>query len=98
MSKVTNLNPATNHKCKCASWNDHLNKFGGAGQSIFCSEVSCFSLADVGAHVQIENNSTWYVIALCNSHNQLVGDFQIKDDAKRARANAAETCENKKSG
>lgn len=94
MRTVRNINEKTRHQCLCGTWSAHLNAFGGNGDLHICSELNCHEQANVGAHVQFEGDSTWYVIGLCLKHNTKEnGKFQIKPTAKMAPASVSQTCE-----
>ena len=95
MKTVKNINEKTRHQCYCGSWNAHLAKFGGDGDSTVCSELFCSEPANIGAHVQFEGDSTWFIVALCFKHNNKEHlSFSIKKEAKRALASVSVTWEN----
>lgn len=94
MKTVRNINDKTRHQCHCGSWNAHLHAFGGTGETAICSELNCTERANIGAHVQFEGDSTWYIVALCMKHNNKdYVQFKIKKEAKRALASVTVTCE-----
>ena len=94
MKTVKNVNEKTRHQCHCGSWDEHLNIFGGHGQTERCAEANCLERANVGTHVQLEGDSTWYIVALCMKHNcKEQPRFKIKDNAKLALASVAVTCQ-----
>jgi hypothetical protein len=48
----------------------------------------------VGAHVQkVGFDNNWYIIPLCNSHNQRSTELEIVDSVTFVRASKKETCE-----
>jgi hypothetical protein len=96
MGIARNLNGTAENSCRCDSWKTHLSRFGDEGISLFCAEITCGNIADVGGHVQIDNIATWFVIPLCKDHNNSRGTtFEIKNGVKKALANVAETCGSK---
>jgi hypothetical protein len=73
-------------------WNVHAA--GGHGQTEKCAEANCLERANVGTHIQLEGDSTWYMVALCMKHNcKEHPKFKIKDNAKLALASVAVTCQ-----
>lgn len=55
----------------------------------------CMKKDLVGAHVQKADvtDSKWYIIPLCNAHNQSRDDLEIVTGYSLVSANKAETCE-----
>lgn len=94
MARIKNINGTSQNKCSCGSWLKHWEKFSGQTTS-FCIEKSCINKDLVGAHVQKANSfdSKWYIIPLCNKHNQSNGELEIIDTYKMVSANKGETCE-----
>ena len=92
--KVKNINGTTDNSCRCGSWLNHWQKYGGILAGV-CVEKSCTKNAEAGAHVlkgdSIDQN--WYIIPLCRDHNALWGkEIEIRDSAKIVSANTKETC------
>ncbi|MDC6364006.1 MULTISPECIES: hypothetical protein [Flavobacteriaceae] len=94
MARIKNINGTSQNKCSCGSWLKHWEKFSGQTTS-FCIEKGCINKDLVGAHVQKANSfdSKWYIIPLCNQHNQSNGELEIVDAYKMVSANKGETCE-----
>lgn len=102
--KVRNLNGTSDNSCKCdeydvRSWLYHWTNFNPA-QSYLPENCPCchkkisdWSDEMVGAHVQKENDSHWYVIPLCKKCNSKSSDesFEV-EDIGFAWANTSETC------
>ena len=90
---VTNVNGTSGLKCKCGSWLDHWKKYGGGAIPTYCCEKSCLNKDLVGAHVQkgiLDNN--WYIIPLCNKHNQKATSLEVYDTTNFVSANQSQTC------
>lgn len=90
---VRNINGTSPYTCNCGSWLAHWKKFSGQTISSFCSEKSCTNTDLVGAHVQkTGNDDSWYIVPLCNKHNQKTSTLEISDSVKLVSANRAVTC------
>lgn len=94
MAKVKNINGTSDTNCKCGSWLKHWEKFSGQTTQ-YCTETKCVNTDLVGAHVQKADSAdnNWYIIPLCNSHNQSTGTLEVSDSYKLVSANKKETCE-----
>jgi hypothetical protein len=94
MTKVKNINGTSDNNCKCVSWLKHWEKFSGQTTQ-FCIELKCINKDLVGAHVQKADStdSSWYIIPLCNSHNQKGGVLDVVDAYRLVSANKKETCD-----
>jgi hypothetical protein len=93
--RVKNLNGTSDNTCKCGSWLKHWKNFSGQTLSSYCSEKSCTSKPEVGAHVQKENSfdTNWYIIPLCDEHNKKTwGSLEIVDSVALVSANVSNTC------
>ena len=92
--KVTNINGTSDNSCRCDSWLDHWEKFGGGLLFNQCAVEGCFYNAQVGAHVKKHNSSdnNWYIIPLCNRHNLTNRTLEIEDSTRLVSANVRETC------
>jgi hypothetical protein len=100
MAKITNINGTSEHsaKCKCGSWKQHwLNYNGGQKLPTYCPESKCLKKTEdlVGAHVQKAGSTdrSWYIVPLCQEHNQSKEDLTISDSINFAPANRSLTCE-----
>lgn len=69
--KVKNINGTSDNTYKCDSWLKHWEKFSN-NTAFLCSVVGCLSHAKVGGHViKVSGaDSAWYIIPMCESHNQ----------------------------
>lgn len=93
--KVRNINGTSQNTCKCGTWLEHWKNFSNQSLPSHCVEKSCYQKPMVGAHVQKDNSSdnNWYIIPLCNSHNNETGkSLDIMDGTVLVSANVAETC------
>lgn len=92
--KVKNINGTSQTKCMCGSWLAHWKKFSGQNTE-YCTEKSCTNKDLVGAHVQKANSTdtNWYIIPLCNAHNQATRELEVSDTYRLVSANKKETCE-----
>ena len=92
--KVKNINGTTDDTCRCGSWLNHWEKYGGILAGV-CVEKSCAKPAEVGAHVmKVESiDQGHYIVPLCRDHNALSGqEIEIRGSAKMVSANTKETC------
>ncbi len=94
MAKIKNINGTSDTTCKCGSWLKHWEKFSGQTTQ-YCTEIKCTNKDLVGAHVQKADSTdnNWYIIPLCNSHNQSTGIMEVSDSYKLVSANKKETCD-----
>lgn len=94
MAKVKNRNGTSDTKCKCGSLLDHWKKFSNTTVT-YCSEKACTGKELLGAHVQKADSSDqkWYIIPLCNTHNQSTKELEVVDSTVFVSANKKETCE-----
>jgi hypothetical protein len=94
MTTVKNINGTSDNKCKCQSWLNHWENFGGAKVQ-YCSERFCLQTKDLlGAHVQkATSDMKWYIIPLCPTHNKVTGELTVSDSTIFVSANRSETCE-----
>jgi hypothetical protein len=94
MAKIKNINGTSDTLCKCGSWLQHWRNFSGQIIS-YCSVEYCINRDLVGAHVQRADSTdkSWYIVPLCQKHNQSTGELQISDTFKFVSANKKETCE-----
>jgi len=92
--KVRNINGTSDNTCKCVSWLNHWKKYGGTSQNPFCACSTCYSSAEVGAHVQKDNalDQAWYIIPLCQKHNLKAESLMIGDSTTLVSANVNKTC------
>jgi len=91
--RIKNINGTKDNICNCGSWLDHWEKFSGQPLS-YCAVSGCNNLAEVGAHVQIDNpyNNNWYIVPLCQEHNKSKMILVISDSIVPVSANVSETC------
>lgn len=93
--KVHNINGTSDNTCKCGSWKAHWEKYNEKGLSwpTYCVATGCYNKATVGAHVQKESNSKWYIIPFCDHHNACYGEsVEVDSSTSFASANRSETC------
>jgi hypothetical protein len=93
--KVRNLNGTATNTCSCGSWIQHWMNFSGQKLPLFCSEVSCTEIVEVGAHVQVEdpNDMRWFIVPLCRRHNAMTGQqLTVIDQVALVSANTSDTC------
>jgi hypothetical protein len=90
--RVNHINGTSVYTCKCGSWLKHWKNFGGTVPSTYCAEKSCMSVQEVGAHVQKDYDSNWYIIPVCNRHNVQGQSMEIMDGTTFVRANVNMTC------
>ena len=95
--KIKNINGTSANKCSCDSWLAHWKSFSRQ-TIIYCCEKGCTSKELVGAHVQKADgyDSNWYILPLCNAHNQSANELEVSDIYNLVSANKAETCEKPK--
>lgn len=93
--KVKNINGTADAYCKCGSWLKHWEKFSEQPLPSYCSERSCIKTDLVGAHVQkyASTDSSWYIVPLCNFHNNTINPIEILDHIKLVPASKSGTCE-----
>lgn len=94
MAKVKNINGTSDTTCKCGSWLKHWEKYSGQ-TATYCIEEKCIGKDLVGAHVQKADSSdmSWYIIPLCNKHNQSTETLVVSDSYTFVSANKKQTCE-----
>lgn len=91
--KVYNINGTSDNDCKCGSWKNHWINYGGKSWPKYCSEKSCLSAPEVGAHVQKASGSAdWYIIPLCKAHNKTSKELEVSDSTTLVSANRGKTC------
>lgn len=58
-----------------SSWLEYWEKATGR-KSGLCHVIACFSLAEDGAHVQLDdpNDNRWYIVPMCHFHNCQFGN------------------------
>jgi hypothetical protein len=90
--KIKNINGTSDNTCNCGSWLKHWQKF--SGQSITrCPVDNCKERMEVGAHVQKDDASDWYIFPLCNAHNGKKGEsLEVNNYYKLVSANVSKTC------
>lgn len=81
--KIKNINGTSHNTCSCGSWLKHWEKFSGL-TATYCNEVKCRNKDLVGAHIQKANSTDndWYILPLCNFHNQSSGELEVTDSYK----------------
>jgi hypothetical protein len=90
---VKNINGKHENKCKCGSWLQHWRNF--SGQTVTTCRVSRCSRTDIlGAHVQkaIDYDNIWYIVPLCNLHNNSTGSVELVEGTTLVSANVSQTC------
>jgi hypothetical protein len=91
--KVNHINGTSGNTCKCGSWLRHWRKHGGSLPQSYCAEKSCMKTQEVGAHVQKDSDSSWYIVPLCQGHNAQTGSsIELMDGTTLVRANVSLTC------
>lgn len=92
--QIKNINGTSQTTCQCGSWLNHWETFSGKTAN-YCQEVKCRNKDLIGAHVQKANSSDskWYIIPLCNSHNQSKRELEVSSNTPLVSANKNETCE-----
>jgi len=93
--KISNINGTSQTTCSCGSWIKHWEKFSGQNTPSYCPEEGCLNTDLVGAHVRKSGSSDgkWYILPLCNAHNQQAGELEVPDFYQLVSANKRETCE-----
>jgi hypothetical protein len=88
------MNGISDTTCSCGSWLEHWKKFSGQPVTI-CPVGNCYNTDLVGAHVKLSGgyDSNWYILPLCNAHNQSGDEVNVPDAYKLVSANKSETCE-----
>ena len=90
--KASSINGTSDNTCRCGSWLAHWKQFGGNTAYPDCAAYGCSSRATVGAHVQKEYGTKWYIIPLCTAHNNLRGQtITVKASTVFVPANKSET-------
>jgi len=90
--RVTNINSAGDHACPCGSWLDHWKRLGGQLPT-YCPEESCYRKPEVGARVQKDGSTGWYIIPLCSIHNGMRGKaLTVSDHVRLVPAHVKKTC------
>lgn len=76
--KVKNINGKTINKYNERSWLQHWRNFSGQ-TSVICRAKGCFRTDLTGAQVQkdIEYDYGWYIVPLCNLHNNFAGSIEL---------------------
>lgn len=97
MTEIKNINGTSDNKCKCGTWLSHWKKFSGQDAPTYCPVTNCMNKDLVGAHVQKADSidDHWFIVPLCNAHNQLDSkiELEISSKIKFVSANRQETCE-----
>lgn len=90
---VRNINGTSDLKCKCGSWLDHWKNFSKSSAAS-CTAIGCMKTDLVGAHVQKDSayDNSWYIVPLCNHHNQATATLTISDATILVSANRGSTC------
>ncbi|HXB41900.1 MAG TPA: hypothetical protein VNZ49_15265 [Bacteroidia bacterium] len=89
--KVKNINGTADNKCKCDSWLSHWQKYSKKSAGL-CAEKACRKNAEHGAHVQKDDDKSWYIVPLCTDHNLKVDELYIMDSTVFISANVSNTC------
>jgi hypothetical protein len=93
MILVKNLNGTSDKRCNCSSWLSHWEKYTNS-KVTSCSVVGCYESNLVGGHVlKVGEDNSHYIIPLCNSHNQTVGEIKVSSFTLFASANIEKTCD-----
>ena len=92
--KIKNITGTSDAKCLCDSWLKHWENFSGRTTK-YCIVKDCLEKELVGAHVQKAegNNESWYILPICNKHNQSKDVLEVSDAWKLVSANKKETCD-----
>ena len=90
--KVKNVNGTAQARCACGTWLGHWQKFSGYTAN-YCVANGCANTDLVGAHVQKAGDGNWYIVPLCNAHNQSSRELDIFDSCPLVSANRSQTCE-----
>ena len=93
---LRNIKGTTENRCHCESWLEHWKQYArhrNRKDPPTCSVAFCKNTDIVGAHVQIEDDDdTWYIVPLCNAHNQRTTRLSVQDSTPLAPANISMTC------
>lgn len=95
MAIITNINGTSVKNCKCGTWLNHWKNFSRQKAPFQCPVFGCLNKELVGAHVQ-KGNSTdrkWYIVPLCQEHNQSNKDLFISDQVELVSADKRLTCD-----
>ena len=90
--QVTHINETSDADCSCGSWLMHWKAYSGKPLPPSCSVTTCYHRPTVGAHVQKENDPEWYIVPLCEEHNESTTSLEV-GNIPLVSANRAETCE-----
>lgn len=90
VTKVINIKGTSDLSCACGSWLKHWQRGSGLILPSMCVEVTCTKRDLVGAHVQREGDSRWYIIPVCSAHN--ASEFQFNVNTIFVSANVGQTC------
>jgi hypothetical protein len=90
--KIRNINGTSQNSCSCGSWLTHWEKFSGMRLPAFCPTAGCYNKDLVGAHVQVEGDSDWYIFPLCTACNKAKGTLEVSSTYRLVSANKARTC------
>lgn len=78
---IKNLGGTSGNKCTpCGTWLAHYEKHTKV-KPTSCAVPGCDKKDLVGAHVQKDSKSDsgWYIVPLCNSHNQKDNALKISE-------------------
>ena len=92
--KIRNINGTSQNTCVCGSWLKHWENFSKRRISL-CPVIGCYNTSLVGAHVQKAYvlDYKWYIVPLCNAHNQSKYELEVDDSIDLVPADKRETCE-----
>jgi len=97
MPTITNINGTseTTTTCKCGGWLKHWQNFSKQNVPRSCPVDACFRQDLTGAHVQLAYTiaNKWFIIPLCNYHNQSQANLDVSHTITFVPANKSETCE-----
>lgn len=98
--RVKNINGTSGRTCACGSWLNHWRRYAYRSRILRprCAEWQCPEWATVGAHVQRVNyfDGRWYIVPLCNEHNQQKAGTMEVGSTPLISANINETCGQRK--
>lgn len=94
---VRNINGTSANKCWCGNWLKHW-RMATLSRRLYCSVLGCWNLAEVGAHVTIDDMryyQTWYIVPMCKAHNHYrnYDPMFLKLEIELIPANVAATCQ-----
>lgn len=78
--------------CCCGSWKQHWINITQKQWPEECSVKGCTCKPTLGAHVINSSVKGERIVPMCDSCNQIEGEFELKDNTSCPSANVSETC------